>query len=116
MAEHALPQGAAFGSYRILGQLVRGGMGVCYKARDARTGREVALKILPRAAALDEGSGERFDREGRLASSVRHPNVVALLEAGTHDGSSFLAFELVEAGSLEEGLRRRGRLPWREAA
>src|SRR6516225_6787407 len=68
-----LTTGAALGPYQILGLLGAGGMGKVYKARDARLGRTVAIKI------LNERSS-RLEREARAVSALNHPNIVTLYD------------------------------------
>src|SRR6185436_7792316 len=91
--------------YRILGLLGRGGMGVVYRARDERTGREVALKVLA-AGKMRGGDGERFRREARAAASLDHPNIAKVLEIGEHQGHPFLAIPLYEGETLKKRLDR----------
>src|SRR5438105_1369994 len=115
MARGDLPPGTTLGGYRIHEVLGRGGMGVVYRAEDPR-GRTVALKVVARAIAADDGFMTRFRREGRAASAVAHENVVALLDSGEDGGLPFLVFEHVGGGTLKEKLKRAGRLEWREAS
>jgi serine/threonine protein kinase len=103
------------GKYRVVELLGRGGMGAVYRGEDA-AGHSVAIKQLLAGYPDDEGSVERFRREARLAASVRHENVVAVIETGQHDGSPFIVFELVTGGTLKDRIRASGALPWREAA
>ncbi len=91
--------------YRILGLLGRGGMGVVYRARDERTGREVALKVLA-TGKMRGGDGDRFRREARAAASLDHPNIAKVLEIGEHEGHPFLAMPLYEGGTLKRRLDR----------
>lgn len=74
-------------------------MAAVYRARDAR-GREVALKLLPKSST--DKDELRFEREGLLTSSLDHPGIVRVLAAGEHEGSRYLAFELVEGTNLED--------------
>ncbi len=104
---------AQLGPYALLEPLGEGGMGTVYRARDVRSGRLVALKVLQRNDQPDALA--RFEREMRVARSVAHPNVVPVLDAGVEGGRAFIAFEVVEGGDLRRILRQRGRLPWPEA-
>jgi serine/threonine-protein kinase len=96
--------GERFGRYAVLGLLGRGGMGAVYRARDEQLGREVALKVL--LAAADPGVRERFAREARAVAALRHPGIVALLDAGDQGGVPYLALELVEGETLLRAIER----------
>ncbi|MCO5172349.1 MAG: protein kinase [Planctomycetes bacterium] len=115
------PPGAApaprrtLGGHELLGELGRGGMGVVYRARDPRLGREVALKVINSAAA-DPEELARFEREARAAARVRHPGVVAVYGAGVDDGRPWLSLQLVEGESLRARLLRDGPLGFARAA
>ncbi len=96
---------ANIGTFEILGELGRGGMGVVYRALDPRLDREVALKVLPPEIASDPDRLQRLRREARLLASLNHPNIGAIysLEEAT-DGSFVLVLELIEGVSLRERL------------
>ena len=93
------------GHYRIQAEIGRGGMAVVYRAVDARTGTVVALKVLPPHLAHDERYLQRFEREGKSAARLRHPNIVRTLDTGAADGYHFLALEYVEGQTLADLLR-----------
>ena len=93
------------GPYRIQAEIGRGGMAVVYRAVDARTGTVVALKVLPPHLAHDERYLQRFEREGKSAARLRHPNIVRTLDTGAADGYHFLALEYVEGQTLADLLR-----------
>src|SRR3954470_4810349 len=90
-------------------------MGTGHEAGDDRRGRHVALKLL-HASAADPDALLRFEREARAAAGVRHVNLVRVPAADVERGRPWIAYELLEGGSLAERLRVRGRLPAREAA
>ncbi len=97
-----LPSGARLGSYEVLAALGAGGMGEVYRARDARLGRDVAIKVLPMGLADDADRKARFEQEARSASALNHPNIVTVHDIGTHDGTLWIAMEMVEGRSLRE--------------
>lgn len=76
----ALPIGATFGSYEIIGLLGRGGMGEVYRARDIRLKREVAIKIIPDEFSRDAERVSRFQREAEVLASLTHPNIGAIYD------------------------------------
>ena len=76
--------------YRLLEQLGRGGMGVVWRARDERLGRDVALKVLHSWVADDPDLRERFDREASALARLEHPNVVRLYDVLEDRGQTVL--------------------------
>jgi serine/threonine protein kinase len=70
--------GRRLGAYQILSPLGAGGMGEVYRARDTRLGRDVAIKILPRAFTADADRLARFEREARVLASLNHPHIAAI--------------------------------------
>jgi serine/threonine-protein kinase len=109
------PTGTRFGSYGIVRTLARGGMAMLYEARHATLGKRVAIKVLQDHLAVNEVASARFEREGRAASMIRHPNVVEVFETGRHLGAPYLVMELLEGEDLATLLRSRGRLGASEA-
>ena len=110
----ALAPGTKLGPYEIQSPLGAGGMGEVYRARDARLGRDVALKILPDSFARDEDRLHRFEQESRAVAALNHPNILAIHDVGQHNGCPFLVSELLEGESLRNALDR-GVLPQRKA-
>jgi Tol biopolymer transport system component len=110
----ALAAGSRFGPYEILAPLGAGGMGEVYRARDARLGREVAIKVLPDALSGDAGRLRRFEKEAQSASALNHPNIVTVYDIGTADATSYIAMELVEGVTLRQ-LLAAGPLPLKKA-
>jgi Tol biopolymer transport system component len=89
-------------------------MGEVYRARDPRLGRDVAIKVLPSAAALDPDRLARFDREARLLASLNHPHIATLHGIEDADGVRALVLELIEGDTLADVIAR-GPVPVREA-
>ncbi|MGH2925854.1 MAG: protein kinase domain-containing protein, partial [Solirubrobacterales bacterium] len=92
--------GAVFAGYRIEGEIGRGGMGIVYRARHLALDRECALKLISPTLSGDPRFHERFQRESRLAASLRHPNVVQVDHAGEDAGILYLAMRLIEGSDL----------------
>jgi serine/threonine protein kinase/Tol biopolymer transport system component len=91
--------GSRVGPYEIVAEIGAGGMGVVYRARDTRLGRDVAIKV------SSERFTERFEREARAVASLNHPNICTL-----HDvGPDYLVMELVEGETLADLLAQRPR-------
>jgi eukaryotic-like serine/threonine-protein kinase len=109
----ALTSGIKLEPYEIISLLGAGGMGEVYRARDARLGRDVALKILPESFAQDATRLHRFEQEARAVAALNHPNILAVFDIGRHNGSPFLVSELLEGESLRATLDR-GPLPQRK--
>ncbi|HKD16251.1 MAG TPA: protein kinase, partial [Thermoanaerobaculia bacterium] len=82
-----LAAGSKLGPYEILGQIGAGGMGEVYRAKDSRLGREVAIKVLPASVSSDADRLRRFEQEARSASALNHPNIVAIYDIGSQDGT-----------------------------
>ena len=98
--------GTVVGSYKILEEIGRGGMGVVYLAEDTRLGRRVALKSLPSALAAQPELRQRLRREARAAATISHPSVAvvyALEEMGDH---LFIASEYVRGETLRDEIAR----------
>ena len=79
--------GSALGGYHIIAALGAGGMGEVYRARDTKLQRDVAVKILPDAFALDAERIARFKREAQVLASLNHPNIGAIYGFEDGDGS-----------------------------
>jgi eukaryotic-like serine/threonine-protein kinase len=104
--------GSRLGPFEILAPLGAGGMGEVYRARDARLGRDVAVKVLPGELSSDADRRKRFEQEARSASALNHPNIITIHDIGSSDGAFFIAMELVDGKTLREVLGA-GPLPTR---
>jgi Tol biopolymer transport system component/serine/threonine protein kinase len=114
--------GRRLGAYQILAPIGAGGMGEVYRARDTRLGRDVAIKILPRAFTDRPERLARFEREARVLASVNHPHIGAIhgiedLPIGDGEPVRALVLELIEGDTLAERIARTGSngLPLKEA-
>jgi serine/threonine protein kinase len=106
--------GSRLGPYEILELLGAGGMGEVYRARDDRLGREVAVKVLPAEVTGDSDRVRRFEQEARAAGVLNHPNITAVHDIGTHEGSLYVVSELLEGETLRARLAG-GAVPVRKA-
>ncbi|MBM4037614.1 MAG: hypothetical protein FJ290_03790 [Planctomycetes bacterium] len=97
------------GPYSVAETLGSGGMGIVYKAADARSGEAVAVKLIHSHLLLDSRALERFKREISILSSVRHEHIVAIREYGEHEGVPYFVMDYVAGAPLArvvEGLQR----------
>ena len=107
-----LAPGTRLGSYEIVEALGAGGMGEVYRARDARLGRDAAIKVLPGDLAGDADRRARFEQEARAASALNHPNILTVYDVGSFEGGAYIATEFVDGKTLRE-LLVSGALPTR---
>jgi eukaryotic-like serine/threonine-protein kinase len=105
-----LAPGTVLGPYAIVAPLGAGGMGEVYRARDARLGREVAVKVLSARLAATPEARARFEREARTISQLSHPHICALYDVGREGDIDYLVMELLEGETLARRLAR-GPLP-----
>jgi eukaryotic-like serine/threonine-protein kinase len=89
-------------------------MGVVYRARDTRLGRDVAIKFLPAELSTDAERLHRFDEEARATAALSDPNIVAIFDVGTHEGQPYVVTELLDGETLRHALAA-GPLPVRKA-
>jgi serine/threonine-protein kinase len=101
--------GQTFGSYEVLEELGRGGMGRVFRAKHVTLEREVALKLLAEQFSQDEFYVQRFLKEARAAARLNHPGIVQIYDFGQVGTHWYLAMELVEGRSLAHFLKTWGR-------
>ena len=102
-----LEPGAVLGSYTIVRELGRGGMGRVYLASDARLGRTVALKALAPQLTREAHHRERLRREARAAAVLTHPGICTVYALEELDGELYIATEFVEGHTLREEISDR---------
>src|SRR5581483_4656399 len=108
-----LAAGTRVGRWTITRKLGQGGMGAVYEAEDPQLGRLVALKLM---LADEPELLRRFEREVAAAAAIHHENVAATLGCFPLGGRLVMVVELLPGGSLKDLVKKRGPLPWREAA
>ena len=94
-----------FENFENVAKLGQGGMGEVYSAHDPRTGRDVALKVLPPTFAKDPERLARFQREAKVLGSLNHSNIATLYGVDESDGHPYLIMELAEGKDLSVILR-----------
>lgn len=104
--------GTQLGSYRLEAVLGEGGMGVVYRARDTKLNRPVAVKFLSDELA-DAAARRRFQREAQMASSLNHPHILTVYDAGEFEGRQYLVTEFLDGGTLKDWARAEKR-SWRQ--
>jgi hypothetical protein len=100
--------GGQLGNYLIESVIGRGGMSVVYRAKHARLGTSVALKVLAPELSTDDTFRERFLREAQMAAGIDHPNVVPIHDLGLHDNSLYIVMRYVAGGDLKALLATSG--------
>jgi len=103
-------KGVRIGAHEVVRLLGHGATSTVFEARHVALGRPVAIKLLHEHLAGDQKLVQRFLREGRIASQIRHPNVVDVLDVGEHEGLPYLVMELLDGADLASWLRAHGRL------
>ena len=103
------------GRYEIIKSIGEGGMANVYLAYDTILDRNVAIKVLRGDLANDEKFVRRFQREALSASSLSHPNIVAMYDVGEDNGLYYIVMEYVEGKTLKQLLKKRGSLTLSEA-
>ena len=108
--------GHKVGEYRLLREIGRGGMGVVFEAVHAETGQKVAVKAIHEKLLSNLTAVQRFVAEARLMARVSHPGLAKVLDSGQLPGGRpYFVMEFLVGDSLQDRLRKRGRLPQQEA-
>ncbi|HEX4607757.1 MAG TPA: protein kinase [Urbifossiella sp.] len=105
----------AFGRYRLLAEIGRGGMGTVYLAHDGELDRRVALKIPRFGQSRDPRAAERFRREAQAAAGINHPNLCPVFDIGRTDGLDYFTMPYLEGESLAAMIARAAPLPLEDA-
>ncbi len=104
--------GTLLGPYRIDAVIGEGGMGVVYRALDTKLNRTVAVKFLF-ADLADPAAQRRFQREAQTVSSLNHPHILTVHDAGDFNGRQYLVTEFIDGGTLKDWARAEKRT-WRQ--
>ena len=113
-AAMAITPGTQIGPYKIEGPLGAGGMGEVFRAVDTKFNRPVAIKFLS-AGLADAAARRRFQREAQMASSLNHPHILTVYDAGDFEGRQYLVTEFVDGGTLKTWAKQEKRT-WRQVA
>src|SRR4051794_25181857 len=113
MSETISPN-STIAQYTIVSKIGEGGMGVVYRARDPKLGRDVAIKVLPASLSENADRLNRFEQEAQAAGVLNHPNILTIYHIGTHAGAPYIVSELLEGETLRERMAG-GALPQRKA-
>src|SRR3989475_5610964 len=88
--------------YTIVSKIGEGGMGEVWRARDAKLGRDVAIKVLPAAFLENSERLRRFEQEAQAAGALNHPNILVIHHIDIHDGAPYIVSELLEGETLRQ--------------
>ena len=103
--------GQSLGGYQLEEEIGRGSMGMVYRGKQIALGREVAIKVLPRALAKDASYVARFIREAQIIAGLNHPNIVQIYDAGQQGGLLYFVMEYVQGPTIGSLLLIDGMLP-----
>ena len=108
--------GLSLGGYQLEEEIGRGSMGVVYRGKQIALGREVAIKVLPKAMARDSSYIARFIREAHIIAGLNHPNIVHIYDAGQQNKVLYFVMEYVPGPTLASLLYLDGAIPQHLAA
>jgi serine/threonine-protein kinase len=103
--------GQSLGGYLLEEEIGRGSMGMVYRGKQIALGREVAIKVLPRALAKDASYVARFIREAQIIAGLNHPNIVQIYDAGQQRGLLYFVMEYVQGPTIGSLLQIDGMMP-----
>src|SRR4029453_11641796 len=109
-----LDLGPRLGRYEIRSLIGKGGMGVVYSAYDTELHRDVAVKVMPADVSQDADTLIRFKQEAQALARLNHPNILSILDIGSHEGSFYVVSELLAGETLHQR-RESESLPVRKA-
>ena len=101
------PAPERIGKYDVVCVLGQGGMGVVYRARDSRIGRDVAIKTLTEGFSGESDMLKRFYQEAGHTGNLRHPNIVTVYDFGDEDGLPYIVMEYLDGEPLDKLIRER---------
>jgi len=90
--------------YDVIDLVGIGGMGAVYEAIQRATGRRVALKVILESVMGSDSARQRFEREVEFIARLDHPNIVAVIDSGAHNGRRYCVMDFVEGRTLDEAL------------
>ncbi len=108
--------GQSLGGYQLEEEIGRGSMGMVYRGKQIALGREVAIKVLPRAMAKDASYVARFIREAQIIAGLNHPNIIQIYDAGQQGGLLYFVMEYVQGPTIGSLLKLDGTMPQHLAA
>jgi len=108
--------GQSLGGYQLEEEIGHGSMGVVYRGKQLALGREVAIKVLPKALARDASYIARFIREAQIIAGLNHPNIVHIYDAGQQNKMLYFVMEYVQGPTLASLLYLDGAIPQHLAA
>ncbi len=103
--------GQSLGGYVLEEEIGRGSMGMVYRGKQIALGREVAIKVLPRALAKDASYVARFIREAQIIAGLNHPNIIHIYDAGQQGGVLFFVMEYVQGPTIGNLLQIDSTMP-----
>ena len=106
--------GKELGRYLIVEALGEGGMAAVYKGYDRRLNRDVAIKVILRGYQQSDVFSKRFEREAKAVAQLTHPNIVSVIDYGSHEGVPYLVMEYIPGGTLKEMMGKP--FSWMKAA